>query len=82
MTFLNEIKEIKNRNKTLKNYLKNRNWDKNPNGELIEFDLIKNVAVNLHKRKLDLKNFKYLYDYEWEVESGRSDEGKRDLIVK
>ncbi len=80
MIFLDEIEDIKHRHNTLKNYLENRNWDKNPRGNLIEFDLIRDVAKNLHKRKTLLKNFIYIYDYEWEVIPGRTDKNKGDLV--
>jgi len=77
---LDEIEDIKHRHKTLKNYLENRNWDKNPRGGLIEFDLMRDVAKNLHKRKPFLKNFIFIYDYEWEVIPGRTDKNKGDLV--
>ncbi len=78
--FLDENENINHRHNTLKNYLENRNWDKNPQGNLIEFDLVKDVVKNLHERKPVLKNFIYIYDYEWEVIPGRTDKKKGDLI--
>ena len=77
---MDEIENIEHRHNTLKNYLENRNWDKNPEGKLIEFDLIRDVAINLHTKKPILKNFIYIYDYEWEVIPGRTDKRKGDLI--
>ena len=77
---MDEIKDIKHRHNTLKIYLENRNWDKSPTGSLIEFDLIRDVAKILHERKPILKNFIYIYDYEWEVIPGRTDKNKGDLI--
>jgi len=77
---MDEIEDIKHRHNTLKNYLENRNWDKSPTGNLIEFDLIRDVAKTLHERKPFLKNFIYIYDYEWEVIPGRTDMNKGDLV--
>ena len=77
---MDKIEDIKHRHNTLKNYLDNRNWDKNPHGKLIEFDLMRDVAKTLEERMPDLKKFVYLYDYEWEAIPGRTDKNKGDLV--
>lgn len=69
-------KEIKYRDKTIRKYIFARNWDNNP-----EFLLNKEVVLNLAIRRPLLKNYKYVYDYEWEVIPGFSDKGKGDLIL-
>jgi len=68
-------KEIKRRDKTIRSYILSRTWDKNP-----EFLLIRKVVQDLTKKKPELSKFKFVYDYEWEVESGLSNKGKGDLI--
>ncbi len=68
-------KNIKHRNKTIRSYITSRDWDKNP-----EFLLVRDVVQNLATRKPNLKDFKYVYDYGWEVKTGLSNEGKGDLI--
>lgn len=68
-------KDIKHRDKTIRCYIISRNWDKNP-----EFLLVREVVQNLKTRRPELSEFKYIYDYEWEVEPGLSDKGKGDLI--
>jgi len=77
---LNKFDNIIHRYTTLKNYLMNRNWDKSPTGALIEFDLVRDVAENLYKRKPSLQQFRYIYDYEWEMFPERIDKGKGDLV--
>lgn len=77
---MDEIEDIKHRHITLKHYLENRNWDKSPTGNIIEFDLIRDVVKNLHGRKPILKSFVYIYDYEWEAVPGRTDKNKGDLV--
>lgn len=68
-------KEIKHRNNTIRSYINNRVWDENP-----EFLLTKKVINNLKERRPELEKFIFVYDYEWEVESGATDKGKGDLI--
>ena len=68
-------KNIKHRDKTIRSYIISRNWDKNP-----EFLLVREVILNLTTRKPKLSAFKYAYDYEWEVKTGLSHEGKGDLV--
>lgn len=68
-------KNIKHRDKTLRSYIKSRNWDKNP-----EFLIVRDVVQNLKTRKPELSNFKYVYDYEWECVPGFSNKGKGDLV--
>jgi hypothetical protein len=64
--------EIEHRHQVLCAYFEGRNWDKNS-----EYAL---------KRKLILNNTQLLPDYlyviedEWEVEPGRSDKGRGDLV--
>lgn len=68
-------KEIIHGDKTIRSYILARTWEKNP-----EFLLVRQVVKNLTKKKLELRKFKYLYDYEWEVEPGLTNKGKGDLI--
>ncbi|KKM62655.1 hypothetical protein LCGC14_1519480 [marine sediment metagenome] len=68
-------RDIKHRDKTIRSYVLSRNWDKNP-----EFLLVQKVVRDLTEKKPELSEFKFVYDYEWEVEPGRSDKGKGDLI--
>ncbi len=60
------------RDRVLRDYLRGRTWDANP-----EFRLIRNLVVEGHPL---LEGFPLLYDYEWEVEPGRSDGGCGDLV--
>ena len=68
-------KNIKHRDNTIRSYIISRNWDINP-----EFLLVREVIQNLVTRKPELSDFKYVYDYEWEVETGLSNKGKGDLV--
>jgi len=68
-------KNIKHRDKTIRSYIISRNWDKNP-----EFLLVREVIQNLITSKPKLSDFRYAYDYEWEVETGLSNKGKGDLV--
>ncbi|KKL46102.1 hypothetical protein LCGC14_2348990, partial [marine sediment metagenome] len=68
-------KDIKHRDKTIRSYIIARNWDKNP-----EFLLVREVVQNLTKRKPNLNEFKHVYDYEWEYETGMTNLGKGDLV--
>ncbi len=68
-------KEIKHRDKTIRSYILSKNWDKNP-----EFLIVKEVVQDLAKKKPEFSKFKFVFDYEWEVEPGLSNKGKGDLI--
>lgn len=67
--------ELLHRDKTIRNYINARNWDKNP-----EFLLVKDLINELGNRRPDLKDYIYIYDYEWEVIQGEAHKGKGDLI--
>ena len=68
-------KQIKHRDETIRSYILSRNWDENP-----EFLIVQDVIQDLPKKKPQLKKFKFVFDYEWEVEPGLSNKGKGDLI--
>lgn len=64
--------QIEHRNRVIRAYFDGRNWDEN--------------AEYLLKRKLVersiqlLPKYQYVIEDEWEVESGRADKGKGDLV--
>lgn len=60
------------RDRVLRDYIRGRTWDTNP-----EFGLLRNLVVDGHPL---LDAFPLLYDYEWEVQPGRSDGGCGDLV--
>ena len=60
------------RNKVLRKYFNDRNWDKND-----EY-LLKQKLVRYSTELLP--EYPYLIEDEWEVEIGKSDEGKGDLV--
>ena len=68
-------KELIHRDNTIRNYIINRTWDKNP-----EFLIVQDVIRNLGEKIPQFRNYKYAYDYEWEVVQGRTNEGKGDLV--
>ncbi len=63
------------RDKVLREYITNRDWDTNP-----EFQLVRQVVNGQITHEL-LKLHPYLYDYEWEMVEGRTDLGKGDLLL-
>lgn len=68
-------KDLINRDKTIRNYINNRNCDNNP-----EFLIVQDVIRNLGEKTPQFRKYKYAYDYEWEVVQGRTDKGKGDLV--
>ncbi len=68
-------KILKHRDNTIRSYIINRNWDKNP-----EFLIVKEVINHLAEKMPQFREYKYAYDYEWEVVQGRTDKGKGDLV--
>ena len=68
------LEEIKNRNKTIRDYITGRTWDKNS-----EFLLIRQI-VNGEIIQNYLENYPYIYDYEWEVIDGYTNYGKGDMV--
>jgi len=68
-------KKIRHRDKTIRSYILSRNWDNNP-----EFLIAREVVQDLTKKMPELRKFKFVFDYEWEVEPGLSNKGKGDLI--
>ncbi|MHA1490441.1 MAG: hypothetical protein ACTSRI_12400 [Promethearchaeota archaeon] len=67
--------ELLHRDKTIRSFINAKDWDRNP-----EFLLVKDVINDLGNRRPELKDCKYIYDYEWEVKYGETHEGKGDLI--
>ncbi len=72
--------DVQHRHDTISNYIKNRMWDMHPEGKKIEFELVREVVENLSKRRPELEEYKYIYNYEWEVIPGETDKGKGDLV--
>ncbi len=68
-------KNLKLRDKTIRSYIINRYWDKNP-----EFLIVKEVINHLAEKRPQFREYKFAYDYEWEVVQGRTDKGKGDLV--
>ncbi|WP_144051398.1 hypothetical protein [Geminocystis herdmanii] len=66
------IDETKYRDKVIRTYIKNRNWDKNN-----EFLLKQKLLLNSDQL---LPKYPFVVEDEWEVEFGRSDSGLGDLI--
>lgn len=60
------------RDRVLRAYIGGRDWDANP-----EFRLIRALVKDGDPL---LEGFPFLFDYEWEVEPGRSNGGRGDLI--
>ena len=60
------------RDRVLRAYIAGRDWDANP-----EFRLIRALVSGGDPL---LEGFPLVYDYEWEVEPGRSNSGRGDLI--
>lgn len=61
------------RDRVIRDYLIGRVWDENP-----EFRLLR--ALVLEGQPL-LADVPYVFDYEWEVESGHSNLGRGDLVL-
>lgn len=64
--------EIEYRNKVIRTYIKNRNWDKNN-----EYLLKQHLILNNYQL---LPQYLFVIEDEWEVECGRADLGLGDLI--
>ena len=64
--------KIEHRDRVLRAYFEGRNWDGNQ-----EFALTQEVVM---RRQELLPDYPFVFDYEWEVEPNRSDNGKGDLI--
>ncbi len=67
--------ELVHRDLVIRNFINGKDWDQNP-----EFLLVKDVINDLGNRRPELINYKYIYDYEWEVKQGETHKGKGDLI--
>lgn len=64
--------EIEHRNQVLRAYFEGRNWDRNN-----EYALKRKLILNSHQL---LPNYPYVIEDEWEVEPGRTDRGRGDLV--
>jgi hypothetical protein len=64
--------KIEHRNYVLREYFKGRDWDGNN-----EYALKRQLVLRSHQL---LPNYPYLIEDEWEVESGRTDKGRGDLV--
>lgn len=67
-----DYREIKHRNKVLRAYFEGRAWDKNS-----EYTLKRKLVLDSAQL---LPSYPYLIEDEWEVESGRTDKGRGDLV--
>ena len=67
-----DCSEIFYRNRILRTYFQGRNWDNNG-----EFILKRKLVLN---SKQLLQGYPYLIEDEWEVEPGRTDSGRGDLV--
>lgn len=64
--------QIQHRNQVLRAYFEGRNWDENN-----EYVLKRKLVLN---SKQLIPNYPYVIEDEWEVEPGRTDKGRGDLI--
>lgn len=64
--------EIEHRNQVLRAYFEGRNWDRNG-----EYVLKRKLVLNSHQL---LPHYPYVIEDEWEVEPGRTDKGRGDLV--
>ena len=64
--------EIERRNRLLRNYFDGRDWD-----AVGEYGLKRELVLNSSQL---LPNYSFVIDDEWEVEPGRSDQGRGDLV--
>ena len=64
--------QIEYRDRVLRAYFRDRNWDKNDE-YLLKQQLVEHSTILLPE-------YPYLIEDEWEVETGQSDKGKGDLV--
>lgn len=64
--------KIEHRDQVLRAYFDGRNWDKNN-----EYALKRQLILSSHQL---LPNYPYVIEDEWEVEPGRTDKGRGDLV--
>lgn len=64
--------EIGHRNQIIRAYFNGRDWDKNN-----EYALKRQLVLSSHQL---LPNHPYVVEDEWEVEPGRTDKGRGDLV--
>jgi hypothetical protein len=64
--------QIEYRDRVLRAYIRDRNWDKNDE-YLLKQQLVKHSTILLPE-------YPYLIEDEWEVETSQSDKGKGDLV--
>jgi hypothetical protein len=64
--------QIKYRNRVLRAYFRDRNWDENDE-YLLKQQLVQHSTILLPE-------YPYLIEDEWEVETSKSDKGKGDLV--
>ncbi|WP_104545313.1 hypothetical protein [Chroococcidiopsis sp. TS-821] len=64
--------EIEHRNHVLRRYFSGRDWDRNN-----KYTLKRQLVLSSHQL---LPNYPYVIEDEWEVEAGRTDKGRGDLV--
>jgi len=64
--------KIEHRNYVLREYFNGRDWDRNN-----EYALKRRLVLSSHQL---LPNYPYVIEDEWEVEAGRTDKGRGDLV--
>lgn len=64
--------DIEHRDQVLRSYFRGRDWDRNS-----EYALKRQLVLNSMKF---LPGYPYVIEDEWEVESGRTDKGRGDLV--
>lgn len=69
-----EIEEIKYRDSIIRPYILGRNWDSNEEFLLVQ-KVVKGERIGNY-----LKDYPFIYDYEWEVLPGLTNYGKGDLV--
>lgn len=67
-----ERSEIEHCDRILRAYFEGRNWDRNN-----EYSLKRKLILNSSQL---LPNYSYVIEDEWEVEPGRTDKGRGDLV--
>ena len=65
-------REIEHRDQVLRTYFKGRDWDQNG-----EYQLKRQLVLNSDGL---LPHYPYVIEDEWEVEAGRADKGRGDLV--
>jgi hypothetical protein len=65
-------REIEHHNRVLRAYFEGRNWDRNG-----EYALKRKLVLSSTQL---LPNYSYVIEDEWEVEPGRTDKGRGDLV--